>query len=129
MIGNIFVYFSFQDKKYIDRSTRRISLYCLIAINVMAVVVFAFLPNSIIKGDGKKTGPIKNIKIMWSLFKEKRVMWLCVYLIYAGNLIHSFCSLTILINNEKRIFLNTNNRSHLYLLSMTFVEELLSQVI
>lgn len=78
------MYFSFQDKKYINRSTRRTSLYCLVAINLTAVIAFAFLPNSTNKSDGKKTGPIRNVKIMWSLFMNKRVMWLCVYLIYAG---------------------------------------------
>lgn len=79
------MYISFQGQKYINRFTRRTSLYCLVAINVMAVIAFAFLPKSINKSDGKKTGPIEKLKIMWSLLKKKRVMWLCVYLIYAGN--------------------------------------------
>lgn len=85
LFGNICVYFSFYGQKYIDRFTRRTSLYCLVAINAAAVIAFAFLPKSINKSDGKRTGPIEMFKVMWSLSKEKRVMWLCVYLIYAGN--------------------------------------------
>lgn len=86
LVGNIFVYFAFRDKQYIDRSSRRTALYCLVAICAVAVIEFAFLPKSISKNNTKHTyGPIKTLKTMWNLLVLKRMMWLCVYFAYGGN--------------------------------------------
>lgn len=83
-VGNIFVFYNFHGKKYINQSTRRTTIYGLIGINILAVVSFTCLPKPNNSQDVKQYSPIKTIKKSFSVLTSPKMMYLTVTFCYAG---------------------------------------------
>ncbi|XP_046675879.1 UNC93-like protein MFSD11 [Homalodisca vitripennis] len=82
--GNLFVYYKFHGKQYIDRTTRETVLYFLVAINILAVASFLVLPSS--TSDHKTEGysPSKTVKKCWSILTSRNMFWLFFTFSYTG---------------------------------------------
>lgn len=85
LIGNIFVYFVFKGKIYIDRATRNMAIYCLLGINVVSIIAFALLPKPTTAFTATGFGPLKTIEKCWKVLFSTRMMWLTPTFIYAGK--------------------------------------------
>lgn len=85
MLGGIFVYIKFQGLNYLDPTTRRTTVYGLVALNVVAIFAFMFLPKS---AGGQiaphEYGPLKTMKKSFSILISTRMLWLAVACSYAG---------------------------------------------
>lgn len=86
MVGNVFVYFTFHGKKYIDKSTRTTTIFGLVAINILALFVFIALPKSRNSHQVKDYGPIKTVKKSLKILFTPRMLWLTLAFCYAGKI-------------------------------------------
>ncbi|KAG8314901.1 DUF895 domain membrane protein [Homalodisca vitripennis] len=82
--GNLFVYYQFHGKQYIDQSTRRTVLYFLLGINILAIASFMGLPRS--TNDNKTEGysPANTVKKCWAILKSRKLHWLMFTFSYTG---------------------------------------------
>uniref|UniRef100_A0A1B6EYJ4 UNC93-like protein MFSD11 n=1 Tax=Cuerna arida TaxID=1464854 RepID=A0A1B6EYJ4_9HEMI len=82
--GNLFVYYMFRGKLYIDQSTRRTVLSFLVGINILAIASFMALPKS--SGDHTTEGysPSKTVKKCWAILKSRKMHWLIFTFCYTG---------------------------------------------
>ncbi|XP_046677140.1 UNC93-like protein MFSD11 [Homalodisca vitripennis] len=82
--GNLFVYYIFYGKQYIDQYTRRTVLYFFMGINLLAIASLMILPKS--SSDCKTEGysPSKTVKTCWAILKSRKMLWLMFSFSYAG---------------------------------------------
>lgn len=75
---------------YIDRSTRNMAIYCLLGINVVSIIEFAFLPKPTTAFSATGFGPLKTIGKCWKIMFSSRIMWLTPTFIYVGVLFEQY---------------------------------------
>uniref|UniRef100_A0A1B6LL39 UNC93-like protein MFSD11 n=1 Tax=Graphocephala atropunctata TaxID=36148 RepID=A0A1B6LL39_9HEMI len=82
--GNLFVYYKFYGKKYIDQSTRRAVLSFLLVVNIVGVAAFMTLPRSSSDQKTVNYGLIKTVKKCWEILFSYQMFWLMFLVCYAG---------------------------------------------
>lgn len=90
-LGNIFVYFAFQNKTHLDESTRTLVFTVLTAICSLGTLLFLFL-QSPISSDGNNNerrntlNPIQEIKNSVSLFLTENMYLFNITVFFTGQL-------------------------------------------
>ena len=88
LIGNTFVFFTFQGKEDIDKTTRTTVVLVLLSLCVAGSLTFLLLRPTPWATDSAVTeGPIKIIRSSFNLFRTKQMLLLSVTFFYTGLLL------------------------------------------
>jgi len=88
LIGNTFVFFTFQGKTDIDKSTRTMVVLVLLSICIVGSLSFLLLrPTPWATDSAAAEGPVQILKSSWNLFWTKQMLMLSVTFFYTGLLL------------------------------------------
>lgn len=85
---NIYVFFAFEGKEYINQLTRRKVVFGVLGVVAVSGITFIFLPKTTKDSSGEPQSFVTTIKKTWKMLVTPIMLWMCIAIVYFGKYVY-----------------------------------------